>query len=137
VLVSQQDQLAVIARHREGASEVLSDILDLVGSAEENGNLVVRFDDRQTLSGLRAMLQQLTELDDDTNGVDEDHDSFGEEGMGNEEPPDEDSDDADDHNSGRDDSSESSEDVHGSDYDSSGSEADSDEDVSDMDENGN
>ena len=54
VLLSQQDRQDENARHEE-----LSDLFDLAGGNQDNDNMVVRFENRSTLTGLRSMLQQL------------------------------------------------------------------------------
>jgi hypothetical protein len=58
VLLSQQERQADSIQEQEDAAEGLADLLDLAGGAGNNN--VVRIENRSTLSGLRAMLHQLS-----------------------------------------------------------------------------
>ncbi|KAL7534664.1 hypothetical protein ACHAXR_006022 [Thalassiosira sp. AJA248-18] len=75
LLLSQQDRQDENARQQDEAAEEVSDLLDLAGGAQNNDNAAVRFENRSTLSGLRAMLQQLSGDD----ALNEDDDSEEEE----------------------------------------------------------
>jgi protein-L-isoaspartate O-methyltransferase len=73
LLLSQQERQDENARQQDEAAEDLSDLLDLGGGAQNN-NVAVRFENRSTLSGLRAMLQQLngdTHNEGEDDGYDE------------------------------------------------------------------
>lgn len=59
LLLSQQERRDENAQQQDEAAEDLSVLLDLAGGAQNN-NMVVRAENRSTLSGLRAMLQQLS-----------------------------------------------------------------------------
>lgn len=58
LLLGQQERDDNI-RQQDEAAEELTDLLDLAGGARNNDNMAVRFENRSTLSGLRAMLHQL------------------------------------------------------------------------------
>lgn len=72
LLISQQGHQEENARQQDEAAEELSDLLDVAGA---QNNVPVRFEHRSTLSGLRAMLQQLS----DENGPNERDDNESEE----------------------------------------------------------
>jgi len=83
LMVSQQERQDENVRQQDEAAEEVSDLLDLAAGAQNNDNMVVRFGNRSTLSGLRAMLQ---ELNGDAHDEGEDNDSDEEANAAGEEP---------------------------------------------------
>jgi len=74
LLLSQQEHQDENVRQQDEAAEELSDLLDLAGDAydHDNDNMVVRFENRSALSGLRSMVQELN--GDDAHNEEEDSD---------------------------------------------------------------
>lgn len=83
VLLSQQERQDENARQQDEAAEELSDLLELAGDAQNNDNNMVRLENQSTLSGLRAMLQQ---LNGSAHNEGEDNDSDEEANVADEEP---------------------------------------------------
>ena len=59
-LLGQQEQQVDNGQQQDDVAEDLSDLVDLeAGAQNDNNNMVVRFENRSSISGLRAILQQL------------------------------------------------------------------------------
>lgn len=58
-LLSQQEQQGDNNQQQDDVAEELSDLVDLEAGDQNDNNMVVRFENRSSISGLRAILQQL------------------------------------------------------------------------------
>jgi len=85
LLLSQQERQDENVRQQDEAAEELSDLLDLAGGAYDhnNDNMVMRFENRSALSGLRSIMQELN-----GNDAQNEEDDSGEEENDAEEEPD-------------------------------------------------
>lgn len=93
-LLSQQEQQVDNGQQQDDVAEELSDLVDLEGGAQNDNNMVVRFENRSSISGLRAILQQLN--GDDNEGGENNSDEEAASGVADEEEEHEAVDDIDD-----------------------------------------